>query len=237
VVKAVFFDVFGTIVDWRKGLGEGFHRAFARHGTQVTCGRLADLWMAELREACASRPDVPDAFRPFREIVEETLERTLRGHAGDVPIPDKEKAVLQHALERLPAWPDSIPGLRSLRREYVVAACCDASIASTTWLAKNAGLPFDLVLGADIAGARLPDPRLYTASAAALGLAPGEVMVASCHNGDLEIARSAGFKTGFFARPKETGGQAKADLAPSEAWDVVAFDLLDLARHLESAIF
>lgn len=230
MVKAIFFDVFGTVVDWRKGLSEGIGRTLARFGQDVDAGALADAWAKGLM---SGQP----RGTPWREACRAALEAALARHADGLPLAERDLLTLERLWERLPPWPDSVPGLRSLRREYVIAACSNAPVATTTWLAKTAGLPFDLVLGADVAGHALPDPRIYSGSAALLDLPPEQVMVVSAHNADLAIARLAGFRTGFFARPREFGPRQDTDLAPAESWNIVAFDLLDLARHLESAVY
>ena len=139
---------------------------------------------------------------------------------------------MNRAWEKLPPWPDAIAGLTKLKARYAIAPCSNGSIALMTWLAKYGGLPWDVILGAEFAKAYKPRPEVYLASAAALGLAPSEVMMVAAHNGDLAAARGQGLKTAFLPRLREHGPGQTSDLAPSSDWDVVASDLQDLARKL-----
>ena len=139
---------------------------------------------------------------------------------------------MNRAWEKLPPWPDSVAGLTSLKSRYAIAACSNGSIALMTWLAKYGGLPWDAVLGAEIARAYKPQPEVYLDSASALGLAPEEVMMVAAHNDDLAAARSCGLGTAFVARPVEHGPHQTTDLEPTSQWDVVAEDLNELARKL-----
>lgn len=234
MVKAIFFDVFGTVIDWRKGLAHGFERAFAKSGREISSHALADAWYRTYR-ARVRDPLTQDARRGD-EVASASLQDVLATEKLDRVLGDKDTTQLASSWQRLPPWPDSVPGLRALRREYVIAPCTDIPTSTVTWLAKHAGLPWDLVLGTDLVG---DDRRggLLAGATRAIGLAPGEVMYASSHNADLAVARSAGLKTAFFARPKEFGVEQTRDLAPEDSWEVVAFDLLDLARHMESAIY
>ncbi|HEU0221275.1 MAG TPA: HAD-IA family hydrolase, partial [Paracoccaceae bacterium] len=136
------------------------------------------------------------------------------------------------AWERLPPWPDVPPGLARLRSRFLLAPCSNGSIALMARLARFAGLSWDCILGADIARSYKPNPLVYLASCAALRLPPARVMMVAAHNGDLEAARAAGLRTGFFPRPAEHGTGQTTDLAPSQPWHVVASDLLDLAGKL-----
>ncbi|WP_425088541.1 HAD-IA family hydrolase [Stappia sp.] len=239
MVKAIFFDVFGTVVDWRSGIANALDQAFAKSGADIKPWELADAWRAEIasRLAEATGDGAKDApYLGLDAIHREALAKVL----GDADLAhrlgDRDRATLERSWETLRPWPDSVPGLRALRREYVIAPCNHGSISMMTWLAKSAGLPWDLILGADLARCHPPASKVYTHCAAAIGLEPGEVMLVSAHNRDLDAARAAGLKTAFFSRPKEFGKGQTTDLAPADAWDVIAFDLLDLARHMEASL-
>ncbi len=236
MVKAIFFDVFGTVVDWRKGLALGFERAFAKGGQGIDPHALAGRWYERYRGHAQDSAQGEALAGGGDRAARATLDALLASEQLDRSVGERELAQLATSWQRLPPWPDSVPGLRALRREYVVASCTDCPTSTMTWLAKHAGLPWDLVLGADLVGAGKPE-SLFVNAAAAIGLEPPDVMYASSHNAELAMARRAGLKTAFFARPKEFGPGQTTDLAPEEAWEVVAFDLLDLARHMESAIY
>ena len=120
---------------------------------------------------------------------------------------------------------------RSSRPRTIIAPCSNGHIAQSVNLAKYAGLPWDAILGAEIARAYKPDPRVYVASADALGLDHHEVCMVAAHNSDLQAAQALGFKTAFVARPTEHGPHQTTDLAPEGDYDLVARNFLDLAEH------
>jgi 2-haloacid dehalogenase len=176
--------------------------------------------MAEIREG--RRP-----YTALDVLHRENLDHTLGVFGADLA--EADRARLATAWERLAPWPDSVPGLTVLKDHAIIAPCSNGSIALMKRLAKFGGLPWDCILGAEIAQAYKPDPRVYLGCAAALRLDPGQVMMVAAHNGDLHAARAAGLMTGFLARPTEHGPGQATDLAPEGPWDVVAEDLLDLA--------
>jgi 2-haloacid dehalogenase len=145
---------------------------------------------------------------------------------------EAERTALTLAWHRLDPWPDTVAGLTRLKRRYVIAPCSNGHIAQSVNLAKHAGLPWDAILGAEIAHAYKPDPAVYLASVAALGIEPGEAMMVAAHNGDLHAAAGCGLRTAFVARPREHGPGQRSDLRPEGDVDVEATDLLDLADAL-----
>ena len=230
MIEAYLFDVFGTCVDWRSGVAREAARAFAARGLDANPHAFADAWRglyqpAMERVRSGGRPYV-DLDVLHRENLDAALERFGLAAAFDEAARDG----LNRAWERLPPWPDTVPGLTALRRCAIVAPCSNGSVALTTRLARWAGLPWDCVLGAGVARAYKPDPVVYLASCEALRLTPSGVMMVAAHEGDLAAARAAGLRTGFFPRPREHGAGQTGDLVATEDWDVVAEDLVDLAE-------
>jgi 2-haloacid dehalogenase len=224
--EALIFDVFGTVVDWRTGIAHAVAEALPAADPWV----FAAAWRSRYDPAMAA---VREGRRPYvaldvlhREMLDETLA------AFGLDLPEPARATLATAWERLPAWPDAGPGLAALKRRAIIAPCSNGSIALMTRLARFAGLPWDCILGADIARAYKPDPAVYRACAAALRLEPAAVMMVAAHNGDLHAARACGLMTAFLPRPAEHGPGQTTDLAPDGPWDVVAADLADLAARL-----
>jgi 2-haloacid dehalogenase len=232
VVKALLFDVFGTVVDWRSGVARGAAACFDAQGIEVDAWAFADAWRAKYDPAMAEIRDGKRGYVPLDLLHRENLDATLADFGLGPALDAAARAALNRAWEKLPPWPDAIAGLTKLKARYAIAPCSNGSIALMTWLAKYGGLPWDVILGAEIAKAYKPRPEVYLASAAALGLAPAEVMMVAAHNGDLAAARGQGLKTAFLPRPREHGSGQTSDLAPSSDWDVVASDLQDLARKL-----
>lgn len=230
--EALIFDVFGTLVDWRRSVAAEVAEAFAHRCIALDPAGFADAWRAEYQP---SLEPVRAGERPYvalDDIHRENLVRALAaaGHADAFDAP--EIAALARAWERLEPWPDVVPGLARLRTRFILAPCSNGSIAMMTRLARHAGLHWDCILGADIARDYKPKRQVYRAACDALRLAPHTVMMVAAHNADLAAARDAGLATAFVARPDEHGPGQATDLAPTEPWTIAASDLLDLAAHL-----
>jgi 2-haloacid dehalogenase len=230
--KAALFDVFGTVVDWRRGVADALAPVFDAKRIRADAHAFADAWRAEYQPAMERVRSGARGYVPLDMLHLENLGRALEAFGLADAVDAAERAALNTAWERLPAWPDAAEGLAALRRGMIVAPCSNGSIALMVRLARHAGLGWDCVLGADIARAYKPDPAVYLASAEALGLAPGEVVMVAEHNDDLAAARALGFRTAFVPRPGEHGPDQTTDLAPAADWDAVAEDLRDLARRL-----
>lgn len=224
MVDALIFDVFGTCVDWRSSIA----RQVAAAWPKVDAVAVADAWRAEYQPAMARIRDGGRGYVPLDDLHEENLAAIMPrfGLAHDDP------ALMARAWERLDPWPDVVDGLRALKARRVVAPCSNGSIALMTHLARHAGLPWDCILGAELARDYKPKPGVYLAACAALRLPPGRVMMVAAHNDDLAAARAAGLRCAFVPRPTEYGPDQQADLAPEADWDLVAKDFLDLAAKL-----
>ena len=234
MLKALLFDVFGTVVDWRAGVTREVETAFSDHGIDADAASFADSWRGKYQPAMEKIRSGRRGYVALDILHLENLDATLADFGLDDRIAPGARAELNRAWEKLPPWPDSVPGLTRLKSRYAIAPCSNGSIALMTWLARYGGLPWDVILGAEIARAYKPQPETYLASASALGLAPAEVMMVAAHNGDLVAARVAGLKTGFLPRPLEHGPEQTTDLEPSSDWDVIAADLIDLAGKLDA---
>ena len=234
MVKAMIFDVFGTVVDWRSGIATEVGAYFSGRGVSVDAAAFADAWRGKYQPAMAAIRDGKRGYIRLDVLHRENLDATLADFRLDGEIDDADRTILSRAWEKLPPWPDSVPGLTALKRHYAIAPCSNGSISLMTWLARFGGLPWDCVLGAEIARDYKPQLQVYRASAEALGLQPAETMMVAAHNADLEAAREAGLKTGFFPRPLENGPNQPAELEASSDWDVIATDMEDLARQMNA---
>jgi 2-haloacid dehalogenase len=220
-MRALFFDVFGTCVDWRSSV----RRELARHGLSEA---LADEWRALYQPQMETVRSGQRGWVDLDVLHREALDRLLARHGLSVADPGE----LTRAWHRLDPWPDTVPGLTRLKARFIVAPCSNGHIALSVDLARHAGLPWDVILGAEIARAYKPQPAAYLASAAALKLPPREITMVAAHNGDLHAAQALGFGTAFVPRPTEHGPGQTTDLAPEGDWDVVARDFLELADRL-----
>ncbi|MEQ9490091.1 MAG: haloacid dehalogenase type II [Alphaproteobacteria bacterium] len=232
MVEALIFDVFGTVVDWRTGIAREAGAVFRHRGIDLDPHVFADAWRGEYDPAMARIRDGGRGYIALDILHRENLDTVLARFGLDDLFDEPARNAFTHAWEKLPPWPDSVPGLDRLKARYIIAPCSNGSIALMTRLAKFGGLNWDAILGADIARDYKPRPAVYLTSAAALGLAPEQVMMVAAHNGDLASAREAGLKTAFLPRPAERGPDQTQDLEAESDWDVVAADLTDLAAKL-----
>lgn len=233
-IKALIFDVFGTVVDWRGGVATACSQAFARKGIGLDPFAFADLWRGEYQPAMERIRTGGRGYVSLDILHRENLDRVLEKTGLSAHFSTSEGDTLNHAWEQLPPWPDSVASLADLRQRFIIAPCSNGSIALMARLAKFADLPWDAILGAGIARDYKPQRQVYLASCAALGLAPHEVMMVAAHNDDLEAATKAGLKTGFFPRPSEYGPGQTTDLSASGNWDICAEDMAGLAAKLSS---
>jgi 2-haloacid dehalogenase len=231
-MKALIFDVFGTVVDWRSGVATVAKDVFEERGVDVDPYDFAMAWRAEYQPAMERIRAGNRGYVALDVLHRENLDKVLADFGLEDHFDEAARAGFNRAWEKLPPWPDAVAGLTRLKARYAIAPCSNGSIALMTWLAKFGGLPWDAILGAQIAQNYKPERVVYTASAAALGLDPGEVMMVAAHNGDLEAAREAGLKTAFIPRPAEYGPGQTTDLEATSDWDAVADDLEDLAARL-----
>ena len=233
-VKALVFDVFGTVVDWREGIARDAAPFLARHGaTGIDPRAFADAWRRRYQPAMEECRSGRRPFTRLDVLHRENLEGVLRDHGLDpTRIGEAELAEMNHAWHRLDPWPEAVAGLTRLRRKYVLAPLSNGNIALLLNMARRAAIPWDAILGAEVAQAYKPEPTAYLRTAEVLGIRPDELCLVAAHNGDLKAARGCGLATAFVARPTEHGPGQTTDIEPSEAWDVVARDFQDLAGKL-----
>jgi len=233
-LKALVFDVFGTVVDWREGVARDLGAFLRRHGAgTIDPHLLADAWR---RRYQPSMEECRSGRRPFARLDvlhRENLDAVLAEHGVDLRSVDAaELDELNRAWHRLDPWPDSVPGLLRMKARYIVAPLSNGNVALLLNMAKRAGLPWDAILGAEVAGAYKPQPAAYLRTADILGLRPEQVCLVAAHNNDLAAARACGLATAFVLRAREHGPAQATDLAASERWDFIASDFGDLATQL-----
>ena len=230
-VKAMTFDIFGTVADWRGSIIREGQDVWAAKGVEVDWEQFADEWRAGYGPAMqrVRSGDLPwmniDALH--RLILDDLLARyQISSLAED----DKDQ--LNRVWHRLNTWPDVASGLTRLRRRAIIAALSNGNVGLLVNMARHGGLCWDCVLSSELAKHYKPDPEVYRTAAALLGLEPHEVMMVAAHNGDLKGAQAVGFRTAFVHRPREYGPKQTTDLAPDYSIDVVAEDFNDLADRL-----
>ena len=230
-VKALIFDVFGTVVDWRNSIIEQAAAFGQVRGIDRDWTAFADSWRGKYRPFMnkVRTGELPwtnlDALH--RMALEEVLaEFEITG------LDEAEKTEVNFFWHRLRPWADSVPGLYRLKHRYIIAPMSNGNIALMTNMAKNGGLPWDCILGAEVARHYKPDPESYLTAVSLLGLTPERVMMTAAHQGDLLSAQKVGLRAGFVPRPMELGPDVTPDPNPDPSFDVVAADFVDLARQM-----
>jgi len=230
-VKALTFDVFGTITDWRGTLIREGKDFGIRKKLTVDWARFADAWRAGYAPSTrrVNERELPwkniDALH--RIILEDLLQRF-----GITGLEERDKEYLNRIWHRLDPWPDVSSGLQRLRRHFLVAPLSNGNVGLLVDLARHAGIHWDCVLSSELVKRYKPDPEPYLYAAELLGLHPEQVMMVAAHNTDLDAARSVGFRTAFIYRTDEYGPGQSSDLAPNPSVDFAASDLNDLADRL-----
>ena len=220
-VKALTFDVFGTVVDWRGSIIAELTQFGAQKGLQADWTAFTDDWRGLYQPAMEEVRSGRRAWTILDVLHRESLETLLAKH-NIASLSEADKDHLTRAWHRLKPWPDVVAGLRRLKSRYIIGTLSNGNVGLLTRLGKNAGLPWDVVLGAETARAYKPLPAAYLASAALLNLEPSQVMLVAAHNGDLAAAADTGLRTAFVARPTEYGPHQKVDFKADRDWDVIA---------------
>jgi 2-haloacid dehalogenase len=231
-VKALVFDVFGTVVDWRTSLIADFTRWNATRGIKADWTALVDGWRAVYT---ASMDDVRKHPERGYLILDKLHRQSLEKLVAQLAIEGLTEADLQYLTtgwHRLHPWADSVPGLTRLKTKYIISPLSNGNVALLTNMAKFAGLPWDLILSAELFEHYKPDPETYLGAARLLCLAPEQVMMVAAHNHDLRAAQKLGLKTAFVARPTEYGPLQKNDFEAKGDWDIVARDFGGIADRL-----
>jgi 2-haloacid dehalogenase len=229
-VKALFFDVFGTLVDWRGSIAREAQAILAPLGYALDWPAFADAWRDQYQPAMEEVRAGRLAFSKLDVLHRHNLERILP-RFGIAGLAEETAANLNLAWHRLDAWPDVAAGLARLKRRYLIAPVSNGNISLMVDLARRNDFPWDAILGAEIAGDYKPKPRVYLAACAAFDLAPGDCMMVAAHTRDLVAAAACGLRSGHVARPNERG-PGRGEAAPLGPVDVAAASLEDLATKL-----
>lgn len=230
-VKALTFDVFGTVVDFRGSIIRQGNELSQRNGIPVEWELFIDEWYSAYRPAMNRINNGEETWVNVNTIYRRRLEELVEPfYLTDFT--EGEMKHLQHAWCRLDPWPDAVPGLVRLKKKYILSTLSNGDVGMLTRMAKLGNLPWDCILCSQIFRRYKPAPEVYLGAADLLGLQPDEVMMVASHNYDLRAARSQGMKTGFFPRTTQYGPNQTVDLEAEEDWDVIAKDMEDLAGQL-----
>jgi 2-haloacid dehalogenase len=230
-VKALVFDTFGTVVDWRTSVAQEVEALAKRKGLAVDGAKFADAWRAGYRP---SMDRVRTGALPWTKL--DRLHRmtldTILVEFGITGLSEIETDTLNRAWHRLRPWPDAVAGLTRLKKRFIIAPLSNGNISLMTDMAKHSGLPWDCILGAELARHYKPDREVYQSAADILDLRPADIMMVAAHSGDLRAANEVGLRTAFVTRPLEYGPNGKPDLKADSPVDISAKDFNDLASQL-----
>jgi 2-haloacid dehalogenase len=230
-VKALVFDVFGTVVDWRTSVAREVEALARRKGLSVDGSKFADAWRAEYGP---SMNRVRNGERPWTRL--DDLHRMVLDKLlvdfGFVGLSEIETVALNRSWHRLQPWRDAVGGLTRLKKKFIIAPLSNGNVALMTNLARHSKLPWDCILGAELVRHYKPDREVYQSAADFLDLKAAEVMMVAAHLGDLRAAKGVGLRTAFVPRPLEYGPGRTPDLNPDSSVDLMAKDFNDLASQL-----
>jgi 2-haloacid dehalogenase len=230
-IRALTFDVFGTVVDWRSSVIAEGEALGARLGLRADWPALADAWR---KGYFASMARVARGEQPWDTI--DALHRqeldALLPSFGLASIGEADRAQFNTVWHRLAPWPDTVAGLTRLKQGLTITTLSNGNLSLLVAMAKHAGLPWDAVLTAELFGRFKPDPAVYLGAAKLLGLEPGQVMMVAAHPFDLVAAQRAGLKTAYVPRPAEYGIGGRMEPVGDAVFDITARDFGDLAAQL-----
>ena len=229
-IKAIFFDVFGTLVDWRSSIAREAQQILTPLGYTLDWPAFADAWRAEYQPAMEEVRAGRIPFCKLDVLHMYNLEQILpRFKVSNLDAATKHN--LNMAWHRLDAWPDVPAGLARLKRKFMIAPVSNGNISLMVALARRNNLPWDAILGSEIAGDFKPKPRVYVSACEAFDLKPESCMMAAAHPNDLAAAAACGLRTGYISRPNEKGRPAEYT-APKEKFDISAADVGELVEKL-----
>ncbi len=226
-VKALLFDTFGTTVDWLSSLTALGNQLGAERGITANWAALARDWRAHYKPAIKPVREGKRPWTGFDTLHREQLDAIISKHGAAKKLSSTDRDRLTHGWHQLAPWPDVVPGLHRLKKQFIVGPLSNGTLRQMVDLARFGNLPWDVVFGADMFRTYKPDPKLYLGAASYLGLAPENILLVAAHNEDLQAAAKLGLKTCFVHRPTE-------DPEPTGTYDFDVDSFETLARTLNA---
>ena len=230
-LKALVFDVFGTVVDWRTSIANEVSNQLKNKGFDLNWLAFSEAWRAKYQPSMEGVRSGKRGYVRLDVLHLENLMEVLEEFKVS-GLSSAELDYLNRAWHRLKPWPDSVSGLERLKKKFIIGTMSNGNVALMVNMAKHSGLPWDVILGAEPAQAYKPDPKTYLTGVDWLGLQTDEVLMCAAHNNDLVAARDQGLKTAFIARPTEYGKYQSVDIKAEHEFDFITTDMNDLADQL-----
>lgn len=229
-IKGMVFDVFGTVVDWRSGVIREGEALGERKNLDIDWPAFADAWRGKYQPSMERVRSGEAPWTNLDSLHRASLEELL-DEFGIEGLSEEEKTHFNKAWHRLDPWPDSVEGLRRMKENHVISPLSNGNVALLANMAKRAGIPWDLILSAEVAHRYKPDPETYLLMPRLFSFEPEEVMMVAAHVDDLMEARKAGLQTAYVKRPDEFGPGGEAE-EPNPSIDIVAEDFIELAEKV-----
>jgi 2-haloacid dehalogenase len=230
-IRALVFDTFGTVVDWRGSLIEELTAFGRERGIAADWTGLVDAWRAAYHPSMDRVRSGEKPWTKLDDLHRASLDQLVE-QFGITGLTEADRVHINFGWHRLRPWPDSVPGLTRLHKRFVLGPLSNGNVSLLMHMARNVGLPWDMIFGSDVSRHYKPDPEAYLAACRLLSMEPGQVMLCAAHNSDLAAAQALGLRTAFIARPTEYGPHQKRDFEATGAWDFVTKDMMDLATQL-----
>ena len=230
-VKALTFDVFGTVVDWYGSIIREGQLLAAKKGYDVDWAAFTLSWRAGYGPAMNKVRSGEMPWTKIDDLHRMILDELVEEY-GLTGMSEPELVHFNEAWHRLSPWPDTVSGLNKLKTKYVITTLSNGNVSLLTHMAKNGGLPWDAILSAELSGHYKPDPEAYLKAADLLSLKPEQVMMVAAHPGDLRAAARTGLRTAYVIRPLERGPGRPVNRNPDGEFDYTAEDFNDLAQQL-----
>jgi len=231
IAKALLFDVFGTVVDWRGSIASDMQKFGAQHGIEQDWQQFALDWRSLYEPAMEAIRSGNRGYVKLDVLHRENL-LTLLPRYGLENLSESAIDELNRVWHRLQPWADTLPGIYRLKRNFILASLSNGNIALMINLARHNHLPWDTILGSEPTRAYKPQPDVYLKSIEMLDLQPGECIMVAAHNSDLRAARSLGLQTAYINRPYEYGPAQTQDFEAEEQWDFCGDTMTDIAKLL-----
>jgi len=233
MIKALLFDVFGTVLDWRSSVIDELTAFGNTHRIELDWADVADRWRAGFREHQRRIAHAEARFMRMDEVHRRVLD-SMFADLGVAGVPEADLEALNRAWHRLRPWPDAVAGLLRLKERHIVAALSNGNLALLVDVSKHAGLPWDCVFSSALFSSYKPDPAVYWGAAKMLEIAPHEAMMVAAHAYDVDAAREIGLQTAYVFRADEHGPGRGEDPGDTSRFDLAVGDFLELADTLGS---
>jgi len=230
-IKALLFDVFGTVVDWRGSIIREMQRFGDDHQIKQDWQQFALDWRALYQPAMETIRSGDRGYVKLDELHRENLQQLLEAYKLDT-LDESELTRVNRVWHRLQPWADTLPGMYRLKKNHILASVSNGNVELMVNMAKHSGIPWDMILGSETAKGYKPQDKVYLHSAQMLGLKPEQCMMVAAHNDDLRAAAALGFKTAYINRPYEYGDGQVNDLDAEESWDIIGQSMTDIAEAL-----